>query len=208
MEGTNHTKNWDEEYISGSFREMWDLSYPSQELVAFVATINLPNGAEALDIGCGAGREAIFLAQQGLNTIGVDLSAEALKIAEERAKEARVKVDWRHGNVLDLPVEDRSVDLINDRGCFHVIAEEERDLFAREIVRILKPGGMMLLRGCRETRENGDHVPVTEKAIDQHFGQYFDRGKVLPIQMATGMSFSEEGMKGNLVVLEKKEEIK
>ncbi|CAH2715965.1 2-phytyl-1,4-beta-naphthoquinone methyltransferase, chloroplastic [Neobacillus rhizosphaerae] len=125
--------SWNEALINGSFRDMWDLSYPSQELVAFIATINFPKVTIGLDVGCGAGREAIFLAQHGLNMIGVDLSAEALRSAAERAKEAGEQVDWRHGNVLDLPVEDQSVDFVNDRGCFHTIAEEERDQFAREI---------------------------------------------------------------------------
>jgi ubiquinone/menaquinone biosynthesis C-methylase UbiE len=199
------TMSWEEAYINGSFRDMWDLSYPSQELVAFIATIKFPKVTVGLDVGCGAGREAIFLAQHGLDMIGVDLSEEALRIAAERAKEAGVQVDWRHGNVLDLPVEDQSVDFVNDRGCFHTIAEKERDQFAREIARILKPGGMMLLRGCREKIEKGHFVPVTGQAVDRHFGKYFDFGKVFPIQMVTGIGFNPEGMKGNLVVLKKSE---
>lgn len=138
--------SWDEAYINGSFRDMWDLSFPSQELVAFIATINFPKETVGLDVGCGAGRETVFLAQHGLNMIGVDISVEALRIAAERAKEAGVQVDWRYGNVLDLPIEDHSIDFVNDRGCFHSIAEEKRDQFAREIARIIKPGGLMLLR--------------------------------------------------------------
>ncbi|MFC4620506.1 class I SAM-dependent methyltransferase [Camelliibacillus cellulosilyticus] len=195
-----NNSDWDKEYISGGFRDKWDIPYPSQELVAFVATINFPKETVALDIGCGAGREAVFLAQQGLNTIGVDLSAEALKIAAERAIEAGVHVDWRQGNALNLPVEDHSVDFINDRGTFHVIVEDDRDQFAQEIARILKPDGMMLLRGCREPKEGGDHVAVTEQAINRYFSKYFDRGKVLPIQM---VDFSREGMDGNIVILKK-----
>ncbi|MGM0867411.1 MAG: class I SAM-dependent methyltransferase [Bacillota bacterium] len=80
---------------------------------------NFPKESVGLDVGCGAGQEAVFLAQHGLNMIGVDLSAEALRIAAEQAKEAGVQVDWLHGNVLDLPVEEQSVDFVNDRGCFH-----------------------------------------------------------------------------------------
>lgn len=110
--------SWDEAYINGSFRDMWDLSYPSQELVAFLATINFPKETVGLDVGCGAGRETVFLAQYGLH-----MMAEALRVAAELAKEAGVHVDWRHGNVLDLPVEDQSVDIVNDHGCFHSIAD-------------------------------------------------------------------------------------
>jgi len=202
---------WDREYTSGNFRYMWDLPYPSQELVSFIATTNFSRKNVALDIGCGAVREAIFLAQQGFNTIGIDLSKEALKIASERAMEEEVQIDWRHGNVLNLPVEDKSVDFINDRGCFHTVSENERDQFAREMDRVLKPGGMMLLRGCDDKEEDGQFIYMTEQkftyvtkqAIEQHFDKYFDYGRVLPIQIATGVGYSIDGMKGNIVVLKK-----
>ncbi|WP_248736221.1 hypothetical protein [Neobacillus rhizosphaerae] len=54
---------------------------------------------------------------------------------------------------------------------------------------------MMLLRGCREKKEEGHFVPMTGQSVDRHFGKYFDRGKVFPIQMEIGIGFSCEGMK-------------
>ncbi len=195
-------KNWDEHYLNGNFIN-WDLSYPSQELVAFLATMTFSKKKVAMDVGCGAGREAIFLAQQGWYVIGVDISAEALRIAAERAKEIGVEVDWRQGDILNLPVESNFVDFVNDRGCFHSIVEENRDQYVNEIARTLKPSGMMLLRGCRDEKEEGHFVPVTEISIDRYFSQYFDRGPVLPLQMVTGRGYNHEGMKGNLVVMKK-----
>ncbi|TCZ68560.1 class I SAM-dependent methyltransferase [Paenibacillus albiflavus] len=195
-------KNWDEHYLNGNFTN-WDLLYPSQELVAFIATMTFPKKKVALDVGCGAGREAIFLAQQGWDVIGVDISTEALRIAAERAKEVGVEVDWRQGDILSLPVENKFIDFVNDRGCFHSIIEENRDQYVNEIAQILKPGGMMLLRGCRDEKEKGHFVPVTEISVDRYFGKYFVRGPVLPLQMDTGSGYNHEGMKGNLVVLKK-----
>ncbi|MCD9025440.1 class I SAM-dependent methyltransferase [Cohnella silvisoli] len=195
-------KNWDEHYINGNFTN-WDLSYPSQELIAFIATKTFPKKKVALDVGCGAGREAIFLAQQGWDVIGVDISTEALRIAAERAKKFGVEVDWRQGDILNLPVENKFIDFVNDRGCFHSIVEENRDQYVNEIARTLKPGGMMLLRGCRDEKEEGHFVPVTEVSVDRYFSQYFDRGPVLPLQMVTGRGYNHEGMKGNLVVLKR-----
>ncbi|MFK7696617.1 class I SAM-dependent methyltransferase [Paenibacillus sp. HJGM_3] len=197
-------REWDEVYTSGNFRDYWDLPYPSQELVAFVASMDLPSNIAALDVGCGAGSEAIFLAQRGYRVIGVDLSAAALNIARERANKAEVQVDWRQGDALKMPLENRCVDMVNDRGCFHTIAEENRGRYAEEVARVLKPGGVMLLRGCREKAEEGHFVLVTEQSVDQHFSRYFKRGPVLPIQMTVGKGYSEEGMKGNLVVLKRK----
>ncbi|MFC4076332.1 class I SAM-dependent methyltransferase [Salinithrix halophila] len=195
-------RDWDEVYMTGDFRNRWDYAYPSSELVTFVAAGNLSSGAAVLDVGCGAGREAVFLAGQGFRVIGVDLSDEALHIARQRAEEAGVNVDWRQGNVLELPVADASVDFVNDRGCFHLIPEEERGRYATELARVLKPGGHVLLRGCREQPEDKTFVLVTPEAVDRYFGEIFDRGPVVPIQLISDAL--GEGLDANLVVLRKK----
>jgi ubiquinone/menaquinone biosynthesis C-methylase UbiE len=140
---------WDESYRSGGFLRMWDYKVPTQELVATVAALNLPAGANALDIGCGAGREAIFLAQCGFRTIGVDFAPTALAIAADRALRAGVRIQWRTGSALALPVPDASIDFATDRGCFHHVDEADRPAYARELARVLRPGGRFLLRGCR-----------------------------------------------------------
>ena len=175
---------WDDAYASGSYQKYWDYSYPSQELVAVVAALDLPRGAVALDVGCGAGREAVFLAQTGFRVIGVDLSAKALELARQRASEAGVSVDWREGSVLHLPVEDAVADFANDRGCFHHIGEADRPAYARELVRALKPGAKLLLRGCREDESGDTFVLVNEAAVARHLVPAgFRAGPLLPITL-------------------------
>ncbi|NJL26785.1 MAG: class I SAM-dependent methyltransferase [Thermoanaerobaculia bacterium] len=85
----------------------------------------VPAGGTVLDVGCGAGVEAIFMASLGFEVIGVDRSEAGLEIARERAKTAGVGVEWRLGDALALPVETESIDLALDRGCFHVIARKD-----------------------------------------------------------------------------------
>ncbi|SFS77995.1 class I SAM-dependent methyltransferase [Marininema halotolerans] len=196
-------EQFDALYTSGEFQNMWDYAYPSAELVSFIATAKIPAGAQMLDVGCGAGNEAIFLATQSYHVIGVDFSEEALKIAKERAHAVGVHVDLRQGDVLDLPIETGSIDFINDRGCFHVISEEQREQFVQEMTRVLRPGGKVLLRGCREHRPDGDWFTlVTPEAIDRHFGKQFTYGPVLPFFIVSDAN--NEALKANLVVLEKK----
>lgn len=191
---------WEQTYVSGDYRDHWEYEVPSQELVAILAAQVPSRGSIALDIGCGAGRESIFLAQCGLTTIGVDISPKALEIGNERATAAGVTVDFRLGSFFDLPVDDASVDFINDRGAFHLVSEEDRPRFAAEVSRVLKPGGAMLLRGANETETEEHFTAITAASVDNHFPpSSFTRGPVLPIKL-----ISDSGaLRANLVVLRK-----
>jgi len=192
--------DWDQTYESGEYLNHWDYRFPSQELVAAIAALGIAPGGSALDIGCGAGREAIFLSRCGLKTIGIDVSAKAIAVARERARAEAAEVEWREGSALKLPVDDRSIDFANDRGCFHHIEDADRGRYAQEVARVLKPGGWLLLRGASEAGEEG-FVPVTEASTDRHFSRpEFTRGLVLPITM-----ISDAGtLAGSLVVLRSK----
>lgn len=193
-------ESWNEAYLTGEYQQHWGVPYPSPELVAFIAANDFASGATALDVGCGAGQESIFLAEQGFSVIGIDQSEEALKIATEKAKQAGVKVDWKQGNILELPIADQSIELINDRGCFHVITDENRSKYASEMARVLKPGGKILLRGCREL-DTGTFTAVTAEAIDKYFSADFICKALLPIEIVKG---SGGDLKANLVVLIRK----
>ena len=190
---------WDSAYRSGEF-EHWELNYPSPELVAIVATGILRKNSRILDVGCGGGLDAIFLAQFGFNVIGLDFSPVALKIAERRAKKARVEVDWRLGNVLDLPVEDETVDFVTDRGLFHVIEDVDRPKYSLELCRVLKLQGRALIRGASvESAAQDRFNPVTEEAIEKYFSSSFESSPVFPFPLISIAGV----MDGRLVVLKK-----
>lgn len=191
---------WEDAYSSGSYRTEWDYAQASQELVSFVATADLPRGSRALDVGCGAGREAIFLATCGYSVTGVDFSPAAIRIARQRAAAEAAKVDWQVADVLNLPLDAKSVDFINDRGCFHVIQRRHRHQFASEIARVLKPGGRMLLRGSVRSSRGG-FAALTAEEIGRWFDRRrFSRGPVLPIMMIADTGT----LRGNLVVLKRR----
>jgi 2-polyprenyl-3-methyl-5-hydroxy-6-metoxy-1,4-benzoquinol methylase len=116
----SHNDYWENAYESEEYKH-WEFSYPSPELVALAAARVPRRNARVLDVGCGAGTDAIFMAQCGFTVIGIDISAAALRIAEKRAEESIVEVDWRRGNVLELPIDDESIDFVTDRGLFQLI---------------------------------------------------------------------------------------
>lgn len=193
---------WEQAYRSGEYRKHWDYSAPSQELVALVAAGLIAPHARVLDVGCGSGREAVFLAECGCDVAGVDISPRALELARRRAWDEGVEVEWLEGSFFDLPVEDMSVDFINDRGALHLVAEKSRPRYAAEVRRVLKPGGCVLIRGAGPNETGGEHfTPVTEESIDRHFPpSEFRRGPVLPITL-----ISDGGtLDANIVVLHKR----
>jgi ubiquinone/menaquinone biosynthesis C-methylase UbiE len=101
-------------------------------------------------------------------------------------------VDWRRGNVLELPIDDESIDFVTDRGLFHLIEDYDRPIYASELFRVLKNRGHALIRGAsKESVELGHEFnPITEEAIDRHFSaSNFKRSQVLPIPL-----FSVKGL--------------
>jgi len=162
-----------------------------------VAAGVLKRNAKVLDVGSGGGIDSIFMVQSGFRVIGVDISANALKIAEKRARKANVKVDWCRGNVLQLPINDELIDFVIDRGLFHLVEDGDRPSYASEIFRVLKNKGRALIRGSSGESSHDQFNPVTEETIDRYFlASKFKRGLVLPIPL-----FSVEGMMDERIVM-------
>ena len=86
-------EKWDQRYAEGSYRSR---SYPSPFLVERLA--ELPRG-RALDLACGAGRNALCLAEAGYEVEAVDISGVAIERARTTSRDRGLAVDWR---VTDL----------------------------------------------------------------------------------------------------------
>jgi SAM-dependent methyltransferase len=115
---------------------------PSRFLVAEVA--GLPPGA-ALDLGCGAGRNAVWLAEQGWRVTAVDFSDVALRMARALADERRVAVEWIEADALGWTPPPRGYDLV----CvlyLQLPAPERRIVLARA-AEAVRPGGTLLVLG-------------------------------------------------------------
>src|SRR6187401_2080196 len=87
---------------------MWS-GQPNEALVREVGTLT---PGTALDVGCGEGADAIWLAQQGWVVDALDVSAKALARAEQGASQERVDVTWLHHGLEDLPA-DTAFDLVS-----------------------------------------------------------------------------------------------
>jgi SAM-dependent methyltransferase len=130
-------------------------SLPNAVLMQF-AEQELRRSADGrvLDIGCGAGRNAVPMAQMGWHVVGSDLSWPMLRAAAERAHEARVAhLDLVLASMEIIPVRDRSVDLVIAHGIWNLArsAAQFRHAVA-EAARVAKPGaGLFVFTFSRNT---------------------------------------------------------
>src|SRR5262245_59691738 len=117
------TARWDERYEKGD--TPWETGQPSSELLRVVSEV-LIKPCRAVELGCGTGASAVWLAQQGFNVTTLDLSSLAIERGRRRADEASVRVNFLVADVLH-PTADLAgpFDFIFDRGCYHVVRRED-----------------------------------------------------------------------------------
>jgi SAM-dependent methyltransferase len=107
----------------------------------------LPPGARVLDLGGGPGRWTIWLARRGHRVVLVDLSPRLLEIARRELAEAGVEPEAvLEGDARDLGgFADGEFDAVLALGPFyHLVTAPDRELAAREVGRVLRPGGLLL----------------------------------------------------------------
>ncbi len=138
----------------------------------------------SLDLGCGTGTEAIYLAEQGFESHGIDISAAGLALAYDKMRRLGVAVEFRRGNVLELPYPKGKFGFVNDRGCFHHIETRDRPQYAREVARVMRRGGVFLLRGAAEVTEE-HFVPLRGEELVELFQKDFHLGPVQSMQMVS-----------------------
>lgn len=133
--------DWNSRYAAGDLP--WDTGRPDEHLVRMMSTGSIPAG-RALEIGCGTGTNARWLAEQGFDVLGVDLSPLAIESARGKpSKRGRCRFEVVDFLATDPP--GGPFDFIFDRGCFHVFDEtEERARFAERVAARLAPGGRWL----------------------------------------------------------------
>lgn len=133
--------DWDEFY-KGTPAPAWDVGHPQPAFVALVENGEIKPGS-ALDIGCGRGENAIMLAMNGCDVTGIDLSEIAISDAKAKAVGRHVNVNFVVGDVLrmDQLFKESEFDVIIDSFLFHTFTDEERSIFARQVYKMLKPGG-------------------------------------------------------------------
>lgn len=120
---------------------------------------------DVADLGCGEGYLTIETARWAKSVVAVDRSEAVLERARELARRRRVtNITWKKGDLLKVPLADASVDVALLSQALHHVTRPERAI--AEAVRILRPGGRMLVLDLREH----DQTWVRERLGDERLG--------------------------------------
>jgi SAM-dependent methyltransferase len=139
--------------------------------VSELAERSSPPG-RVLDLGCGTGRDAVYLSARGWTVTGVDAVEQAIESARARASAAGAEVNWVLGDVTRLQtlgIGD-GYDLVIDRGCFHGLTPQERERCAAGVSAVTAPGARLLMFAFRPRRVGIGPRGVTREQIEGHFG--------------------------------------
>ncbi len=146
----------------------WDIGRPQPEFVRLEEAGAIKG--RVLDVGCGTGENALFLASRGHEVWGIDAAPVAIEKAKAKSRERRVKARFRVHDALDLGGLGRTFDTVIDSGLFHTFADEERPAFVRTLEAVLPSGGTYYML-CFSEHEPGVWGPrrVTQREIRDAF---------------------------------------
>jgi SAM-dependent methyltransferase len=122
----------------------WNIETPPNVLVELVDSGKV-KPCKTIDLGCGTGNYAIYLASRGFDVTGIDISPTAIKIAKEKAKKKGIRCNFLVADVLgDLCEVKETFDFAYEWELLHHIFPEQRMMYVKNVYKLLNPGGAYL----------------------------------------------------------------
>lgn len=162
--------NWDNRYKNTKVSEMpWYNPDIDSDLEKALKSLNLNSGT-FLDLGTGPATQANKLSEKGFRVTGTDISAEAVYLAKQTFE----NIEFIRDDILDTKLQHK-FDYIFDRGCFHVIDIEKRDIYCKNVFHLLNESGLIFLKCFSNKMPENDLEPhrISEADIKNTFNNKF-----------------------------------
>ena len=149
----------------------WDIGRPQRAFV-FLEEEGLVE-SPVLDVGCGTGELALFLAGRGYRVLGIDLSSLAIRQAKAKAQWRRTPAKFLVWDALDLVgLAERGLTFATVADCalFHILGDRERDRFVDGLETVLRPDGLYCVLGDAR-RDPRDVYGVSPAELRERFAE-------------------------------------
>ena len=145
-----HDVNFDALYQGGQMLEgvdlpaiPWDIGAAQPVVIEAERAGRFPGAV--LDVGCGLGDNAIYLASQGHEVTGIDAAPTAVEQAQQRARERGVDVQFAEADATSLAGFEGRFDSVLDGACYHCLDEDARHAYAAALHRATRPDALLNL---------------------------------------------------------------
>jgi SAM-dependent methyltransferase len=136
----------------------WDVHQAQPRLMELEALGGI--SGEVLDIGCGLGDNAIFLASRGHSVTGLDGSPAAIEEARRRAAAAGITVTFDVADATDLSEYEGRFDTVVDSALYHCLDDDGRQAYIAALYRATRPGAHLHLSCFSDGNVNGLIAPM------------------------------------------------
>jgi cyclopropane fatty-acyl-phospholipid synthase-like methyltransferase len=190
---------WNQEYER---TPPWDIARPQSTFVRLFDEGVLAEGP-VLDVGCGTGENALFLAAKGLAVTGIDLAPKAIAKAKRKAKERSLEARFRVHNALDLARLRTRFAKVIDSGLFHTFTDRNRVRFRNQLHAATRPGATYVMLCFSEKEPDwGGPRRVTKTEIRAAFAPpKFRVRSIAPTRFDTNMH--DQGAHAYLVIADR-----
>ncbi len=159
---------------------LWEIGRPQPEVVRLEEEGEIVG--RVIDVGCGTGENATFLAGCGHEVCGVDFAPNALRQARAKAAGRPLPLVFREESALSLERLNETFDTAVDCGLFHVLLDPHRPIYSESLREVLRPGGRLFVLCFREDEptEWGGPRRVSQAELDATFSRGWEKRWIRP----------------------------
>jgi cyclopropane fatty-acyl-phospholipid synthase-like methyltransferase len=135
-------ERWTEFYTEGKREIPFLVDKPDESLAAYVESGKIAPPAEVLELGCGNGRNAFYLARKGFSVDAIDFSESAIRLAKANISRENNNPRFFRSSIFDQDYSGKRYDFVYDCGCLHHIAPHRRPGYLDLLKDRLSEGGL------------------------------------------------------------------
>lgn len=161
---------------------MRGLMREDESKLALIEKAEIASGNNILDLGCGSATLTILIKKKNpkANVVGLDGDEKILTIAKRKCETAGIEIQFQQGFSFQMAFSDGSIDLVISSLLFHHLTQENKAKTLKEVYRVLKPGGQLLILDWGKP------------------ASFFLRGAFFFVQMLDGFASTKDHVSGKL----------